>query len=199
MTILEYYDIMCRKTDFTFRGWLKMDRTKWKVLDRGMIKYIAMFTMLLNHISTIFMESGNFLSELFLDVGYFTAIIMCYFLVEGYQYTHSKKKYAYRLMAFALISEIPYCLAFTKNGILEFRGLNMIFTLLICFCIILTAEKVKNIVWKVLFISMLILTFFDFGLGTVSTNIHSSVYMGKWFKKESKSCFYHLYYLIWLV
>lgn len=35
---------MCRKTDFTFRGWLKMDRTKWKVLDRGMIKYIAMFT-----------------------------------------------------------------------------------------------------------------------------------------------------------
>lgn len=157
MTILEYYDIMCRKTDFTFRGWLKMDRTKWKVLDRGMIKYIAMFTMLLNHISTIFMESGNFLSELFLDVGYFTAIIMCYFLVEGYQYTHSKKKYGYRLMAFALISEIPYCLAFTKNGILEFRGLNMIFTLLICFCIILTAEKVKNIVWKVLFISMLIL------------------------------------------
>ena len=65
MTILEYYDIMCRKTDFTFRGWLKMDRTKWKVLDRGKIKYIAMFTMLLNHISTIFMESGNFLSELF--------------------------------------------------------------------------------------------------------------------------------------
>ena len=29
-----------------------------KILNRDMIKYIAMFTMLLNHISTIFMDSG---------------------------------------------------------------------------------------------------------------------------------------------
>ena len=101
---------------------------KWKVLNRDTIKYIAMFTMLLNHISTIFMESGKFVSELFLNAGYFTAIIMCYFLVEGYQYTHSKKKYAFRLIIYALISEIPYCLAFTKNGVLEFCGLNMLFT-----------------------------------------------------------------------
>lgn len=43
-------------------------------LNRDFIKYIAMLTMLLNHISTIFMESGYFLSELFLDIGYFTAI-----------------------------------------------------------------------------------------------------------------------------
>ena len=67
-----------------------------KNLNRDVIKYIAMLTMLLNHISIIFMKSGSFLSELFLDIGYFTAITMCYFLVEGFQYTHSKKNYGIR-------------------------------------------------------------------------------------------------------
>ena len=36
-------------------------------LNRDVIKYIAMLTMLLNHISQVFMKSGYFLSELFLD------------------------------------------------------------------------------------------------------------------------------------
>lgn len=118
--------------------------TKYKILNRDVIKYIAMLTMLLNHISTIFMESGSFLSEFFLDIGYFTAITMCYFLVEGYQYTHSKKAYAIRLLLFALISEVPYCLAFTQDGIIEFEGLNMMFTLLICFGILVVFERTSD-------------------------------------------------------
>lgn len=130
--------------------------TKWRVLNRDTIKHIAMFTMLLNHISTIFMTSGNFLSEIFLNVGYFTAITMCYFLVEGYQHTHSKKKYACRLIIFALISEIPYCLAFTTNGILEFCGLNMLFTLFICFCILFLVERITHIALKIISILFLI-------------------------------------------
>ena len=118
--------------------------TKYNVLNRDVIKYIAMLTMLLNHISTIFMESGSFLSEFFLDIGYFTAITMCFFLVEGYQYTHSKKAYAIRLLLFALISEVPYCLAFTQDGIIEFEGLDMMFTLLICFGILVVFERTSN-------------------------------------------------------
>lgn len=118
--------------------------TKYKVLNRDVIKYIAMLTMLLNHISTIFMESGSFLSEFFLDIGYFTAITMCYFLVEGYQYTHSKKAYAIRLLLFALISEVPYCMAFTQYGIIGFEGLNMMFTLLICFGILVVFERTSD-------------------------------------------------------
>lgn len=118
--------------------------TKYKVLNRDVIKYIAMLTMLLNHISTIFMESGSFLSEFLLDIGYFTAITMCFFLVEGYQYTHSKKAYAIRLLLFALISEVPYCLAFTQDGIIGFEGLNMMFTLLICFGILVVFERTSD-------------------------------------------------------
>lgn len=119
-------------------------REKYRVLNRDIIKYIAMLTMLLNHISTVFMEPGSVLAEFFLNIGYFTAIIMSYFLVEGFAYTHSKSAYAKRLALFAVISEIPYCLAFTQNGILEFYGMSMMFTLLLCFGILLARENIKN-------------------------------------------------------
>ncbi|MCD8021566.1 MAG: conjugal transfer protein TraX [Lachnospiraceae bacterium] len=113
-------------------------------LNRDVIKYIAMFTMFLNHIANIFMEPGTLLTEFLIDIGYFTAPVMCYFLVEGYYYTHSRLRYALRLALFALVSEIPFCLAFTENGTLSFVGMDMIFTLLLCFLIILTLDKVKN-------------------------------------------------------
>lgn len=87
-----------------------------------------------------------------LSIGDFTAITMCYFLVEGYHYTHSKKKYAQRLMVFAILSEIPYCMAFTKHEAINFVGLNMLFTLLLCFFICLVIEKVPNIVLKTLLV-----------------------------------------------
>lgn len=113
-------------------------------LNRDTIKYIAMLTMLLNHLSTIFLDRGTFLGELFLDVGYFTAPVMCWFLVEGYQYTRSKKNYAVRLFLFALLSEIPFCLAFSYQGGFQFVGLNMLFTLFFCFLILAAEEKIAN-------------------------------------------------------
>ena len=58
---------------------------------QNVLKYIAMGTMLLNHIATIFLPAGTVLCELFTTVGYFTAISMVYFLVEGYGYTRSKR------------------------------------------------------------------------------------------------------------
>ena len=103
---------------------------------RDTIKYFAMFAMLLNHISYIFMEAGTFWAELFTDIGYFTAITMCYFLVEGFEYTHSRKQYGKRLLVFAAVSQLPYCLARTKGKILNITEMNMIFTLLLCFFIL---------------------------------------------------------------
>lgn len=113
-------------------------------MNRDQIKYVAMFTMLLNHIANIFLEPGTLLFEVMVDIGYFTAITMCYFLVEGYGYTRSKEKYGKRLLLFALISEIPFCLAFTEDGIISFVNMNMIFTLFLCFLILYAMEKITS-------------------------------------------------------
>ena len=112
---------------------------KAKVLNRDIIKYIAMFTMVLNHIAHIFLTPGTVLYEVFEDVGYFTAPVMCFFLVEGYDYTRSKIKYGGRLLLFAVISQIPFELAF-RYGMM----LNMIYTLLCCFLILVALDQIKN-------------------------------------------------------
>ena len=126
-------------------------------LNRDVIKYVAIGTMFLNHIATIFMEPGRLVTELFLNIGYFTAIVMCYFLVEGFTYTHSRRKYGTRLFLFALVSEVPFCLAFTTEGILSFYGLNMIATLWLCFLILLARERIVDPLGRSLVIAALIL------------------------------------------
>ena len=92
-------------------------------MNRDVIKYIAIITMTLNHISSIFLDPDTLLGEALLDIGYFTAVTMCYFLVEGYHYTHSKKKYGQRLLVFALISQIPF------QEAVGAAAFNMLFTL----------------------------------------------------------------------
>jgi len=89
--------------------------------------------MLLNHIAAVFLEPGTVLYRLFEYTGYFTAVTMCYFLVEGYEHTRSKRNYAGRLLLFAVISQPPYMLAF---GIGHTGQLNMLFTLFFCFLIL---------------------------------------------------------------
>ena len=75
-------------------------------LNRDQIKYIAVFTMLLNHVANIFLQPGTFACEALKDIGYFTAPVMCWFLVEGYRYTRSVKKYAGRLLIFAVTASV---------------------------------------------------------------------------------------------
>ena len=102
----------------------------WPCLNRDAIKAIAMATMLLNHIANALLSPQSPWFEPLVNIGYFTAVTMCYFLVEGYGYTHDRKAYALRLLIFAVIAQIPYQLA------LGFFQLNMLFTLLVCFGIV---------------------------------------------------------------
>ncbi len=89
----------------------------------------------------IFLQPGTFACEALKDIGYFTAPVMCWFLVEGYRYTRSVKKYAGRLLIFAVISQLPYYLAFARNHLAPWYTLNMIFTLFLCLCLMIAEEK----------------------------------------------------------
>lgn len=127
-----------------------------KGLNRDFIKCIAMFTMLLNHIAHTLLDAQTLLYDVFIGVGYFTAITMCYFLVEGYEYTRSKRKYALRLLVFALLTQVQYMLAF---GVVMF---NMLFTLLFCFLILYVLDNMRDKWYKIpLVVLLFIMTLFS--------------------------------------
>lgn len=128
-------------------------------LDRQKLKYIAVIAMIIDHIGMCFISVTNPLYILFRVIGRITAPIMCYFLVEGFQYTSSKKKYAIRLFIFAVISQFPY--AFCRYNKLLVLDFNMIFNLFLCFCILLCYSKIRNCILKCLSIFLLMaLSFF---------------------------------------
>ena len=107
------------------------------IFGRGQIKLAAVVLMTLNHIAEIFLDRGSLLYNLLTGIGFFTAPVMCYFLVEGFRYTRNRKNYGLRLFLFALLSQLPFSLAF-HDMIRTFSiplYLNMICTLFICFLI----------------------------------------------------------------
>lgn len=88
------------------------------------LKWIAILSMLIDHTGAVI-----FPSEIWLRcIGRLAFPIFCFLIVEGCHYTRDIRRYLARLGAFALVSEIPYDLAF-HGSILEFTSQNVFFTL----------------------------------------------------------------------
>lgn len=128
-----------------------------KGISGSTIKIIAVAAMLIDHIAAAVLmrqivangymdvaASGNmadmmqwlmdngalfYIYEAMRMIGRLGFPIFCFLLVEGFQRTRNLKKYALRLAAFALISEIPFDLAF-KGEIFYMGYQNVYFTLL---------------------------------------------------------------------
>lgn len=115
-----------------------MNRINFRVIDRDMLKYLAIIPMTIGHFcsylagETLYQDMP-FLSFLLMHLAVFAPPIFFFFIAEGFRYTRSRKKYALRLLLFAVITQIPFELA--NNGTLltwAFSNpLNIIFTLLI--------------------------------------------------------------------
>lgn len=75
------------------------------------IKMIAILSMLIDHIA-VTLVSNHELYVIMRGIGRIAFPMFAFLLVEGYCHTSDVKRYLKRLVLFALISEIPYDLAF---------------------------------------------------------------------------------------
>lgn len=122
-------------------------------LSGSALKSIAIITMLIDHIGAAVLArliiGGNgseFLYQSYLmlrAIGRISFPIFCFLLVEGFEHTRDRKKYALRLFAFALISEVPFDLAFSSK-VLEFEHQNVFFTLFIGLITIMAFHEVEQ-------------------------------------------------------
>ena len=88
------------------------------------LKMIAIVAMLIDHVGAVLLPQYRILRL----IGRIAFPIFTYTLVEGFIHTHDVKKYMTRMGILALISEIPFDLAFTGK-ILEFGHQNVFFSL----------------------------------------------------------------------
>ena len=84
------------------------NRKKYQILDGTTLKLIAMISMVFDHAGDMFFPDVMWPRM----IGRLAMPIFSFFIAEGFSHTRDRKKYLCRLGIFALISEIPFDLAF---------------------------------------------------------------------------------------
>lgn len=86
--------------------------TENKLVTGNILKVIACFSMLIDHVDVFFLDNDYSLR----CIGRIAFPIFIFLMCEGYMHTHAKKKYLLRLVIFSLISEVPYDLLFNHKA-----------------------------------------------------------------------------------
>ncbi len=81
-------------------------------LSSNQLKLLAVVAMFLDHFFAIFVDHDTEIGMALRVIGRIVAPIMCYLIAEGFEKTSDVNRYLKRLFLFALISHIPYNLAF---------------------------------------------------------------------------------------
>ena len=129
---------------------------QWKGLSGSALKAIALVSMTVDHIAYYLMEHGTWTYDMMRTMGRMAFPIFAFLLVEGYGHTRSTRKYALSLLAFALISEIPWWLLNHDNthnvfftlllGLIAIEGMCRIGDKPLIWCIII-ASICGNAIW----------------------------------------------------
>ncbi len=134
----------------------------------NMLRTIAVILMLSDHIWATYMSFGNWMTY----IGRMAFPIFAFQIAEGFVHTSNFKKYALRLLGFALVTEIPFNLFYSSRWFNPYHQ-NVLFTLLLgllAIYVIDNAKKnrtAKNIALSVLWLGLIciasVIGFVDYG------------------------------------
>lgn len=99
------------------------------------LKWIAMISMLIDHTGAVLFPQYIQMRM----IGRLAFPIYCFLLVEGAVHTSDIRKYEIRLLLFALVSELPFDLAFYTR--VDFRHQNVFFTLFLGLVVVEQYQK----------------------------------------------------------
>ena len=126
-------------------------------LDTDMLKLVAVFSMLVDHIG------GAFFPQIgaFRWIGRLAFPVFCYCMTVGLLYTRSVKKYLIRLGVFALVSQPFYILAFhpAKEFWANLTNWNIFFTL---FLSLLAMAGFKERKWWLFALALFVVSWWNF-------------------------------------
>lgn len=106
------------------------------------LHWIAMITMLIDHIGAVFFQD----KEILRIIGRLAFPIYAFTTYLGYKHTSNLKRYCSRLLLLAMISQLPYMLAF------QLYHLNVIWTLLASLLVLQLLDKTEDGILKVLIV-----------------------------------------------
>lgn len=126
----------------------------------SVLKLIAVITMLIDHIAAAILVRHFYATNdwslynvyyAMRMIGRIAFPIYCFMLVEGLERTRNRRKYLTRMVGFAVISEIPFDLAFSSQ-VLELGHQNVFFTLSIALAAMVVTEeivhRIANPIWQ---------------------------------------------------
>ena len=111
---------------------------KYQILDGTTLKIIAMISMVLDHAGDMFFPDVMWLRM----AGRLAMPIFSFFIAEGFAHTRDKKRYLCRIGVFALISEIPFDLAF--EGKVGFGHQNIMLTFFLSVIALMLFDRIRG-------------------------------------------------------
>ena len=114
------------------------DTKKYQILDGTALKIIAMISMVLDHVGDMFFPGVMWLRM----VGRLSMPVFSFCIAEGFAHTRDREKYLCRMGIFALISEIPFDLAF--EGKVGFAHQNIMLTFFLSIAALMLFDRIRG-------------------------------------------------------
>jgi len=156
-----------------------------KMFDAYTLKIIAIVGMVLQHAAIILEEVIPYAIQIPMHLaGGLTFPILAFFLIEGFKHTSNVKKYILRILVFAIISQVPYVIAY---GTPWFMPLNIMFILSMGLIMLHLYDHMKSRggFWALFVIFLLVSFIIEWGIVGILM-----IWMYKVIKDEKKRTFW---------